>query len=151
MRRQVRSPFLLTAIAIGLFLAAVWYARVSPGRESLTAAKAFAQTGCGSAASMFRKHRSGAWLTISGNVIRLLGDSNGRFKHQRFILGCSDGLTLLIVNDVSIGQRVPLVRSHKLAVRGQYEWDRQGGLVHFTHHADNGAAGWILYGGQVYQ
>ncbi len=151
LRRQVRSPFLLTAIAIGLFAAALWYARSSSARESLAQAKAFSRVGCGPAYGFFGQHRSGAWVTVSGKISGILGDSYGRFRHQRFTLGCSNGLTILIVNDISVGQRAPVAARGRVTVRGQYVWDSQGGLVHFTHHADNGPGGWILYANHVYQ
>jgi hypothetical protein len=151
-RRHVRSPFLLVAIAICLFVAAIWYARSSHSQESVAGARQFAHVGCVSAATLFHQHRSGRWLTLSGTVGRTLSDAYGRLHHQRFILRCQDGMTILIVNDVSLGQRVPVVPRARIAVHGQYEWDSQGGLVHFTHH-ENGAGpgGWILFGSRVYQ
>ena len=114
-------------------------------------ANANSEAGCTDAARTFRSHLSGVWLTAEGQVTRVLADSEGRFRHQRFILRCRSGQTLLIVNDVSIGQRAPVTVGHEVVVRGQYVWNRQGGLVHFTHHAQAGGdGGWILYRGKVY-
>ncbi len=61
-------------------------------------------------------------------------------------------MTILVVNDVTVGQRVPIANHAQVAVRGQYVWDRQGGMVHFTHYG-NGAepGGWILYGFRLFQ
>jgi hypothetical protein len=141
-----------SAIAIALFIAAIWYVRSSSTGETVSDAKRFAGVGCAVASDLFRRHESGEWVTLSGVIQERLGDTYGRFQHQRFILGCANGTHILVVNDVSIGQRVPLVLHGRVTVRGQYVWDSQGGVVHFTHHADDGGkSGWILLGSHVYQ
>ncbi|MBV9279457.1 MAG: DUF3465 domain-containing protein, partial [Chloroflexi bacterium] len=35
-------------------------------------------------------------------------------------------------------------------VRGQYVWNAQGGLIHFTHHGTGSESGWILVRGKLY-
>jgi hypothetical protein len=141
-----------SAIAIALLVAAIWYVRTSSMGETVTDAKRFSDVGCGVVSDLFRRHRSGEWVTVSGVVQSLLGDTYGHFQHQRFILGCANGAHILVVNDVSIGQRVPLAVHGRVTVRGQYEWDSEGGLVHFTHRANGGGNnGWILYGSRIYQ
>jgi Protein of unknown function (DUF3465) len=135
-----------------LLVAAVWHIRSSNVGESLQDAQHSANAGCSAARDMFDGRQSGQWVTLSGEVQRLLGDTYGHYEHQRFILQCADGLHVLIVNDVSVGQRVPIMVHHRIAVRGQYIWDAQGGLVHFTHRANGGEpGGWILFAGRVYQ
>jgi hypothetical protein len=149
---RIRSPVLPSAIAVALFVAAVWYARSSTTGETVHDAERFAGAGCTMAADMFKRHQSAQWVTLSGVIQRRLNDTYGRFQHQRFILGCAKGLHVLVVNDVSVGQRVPIVARSRITVRGQYVWDSQGGLVHFTHHADGGeTSGWILFGSHIYQ
>jgi hypothetical protein len=48
---------------------------------------------------------------------------------------------------------VPIIVNRRITVRGQYIWDSQGGLVHFTHRATGGggSSGWILFAGHIYQ
>jgi len=151
-RRHVRSPFFVVALALGLFAAAVWFARTSTPRESYANARQYARVGCAAADDAFHRRRSGQWLTVSGTVKHGLSDAYGRYQHQRFILQCLNGMTILIVNDVGVGRRVPIANHAQVAVRGQYVWDRQGGLVHFTHHGNGGEpGGWILYGFRLFQ
>lgn len=40
-----------------------------------------------------------------------------------------------------------------VAFRGVYEWNPEGGTVHWTHHDPWGdhPAGWLRHGGSVYQ
>src|SRR5579875_599017 len=65
--------------------------------------------GCRAVERAYAAHDSDIWLTLAGTVVRLLPDTDGRYRHQRFIVRCPSGRTVLIVNDVSIGQRVPVV------------------------------------------
>jgi hypothetical protein len=97
--------------------------------------------GCGAARSAFQTHRSKLWLTVSAHVTRDLADAHGTYTHQRFIVTCSGGFTLLIVNDISIGERAPAHIGDTVTVRGQYIWNDQGGLIHFTHHDPEGGPG----------
>jgi len=60
--------------------------------------------------------------------------------------------TVLIDNNVSIGRRVPVAPGDAVIVHGEYVWNAQGGLVHFTHHdpAHTHEDGWIERTGTRY-
>jgi hypothetical protein len=132
-------------------VASVVAIRLLASRSGSPAVPVAAHAGCSRLESAFSHHASGEWLSMSGRVSRLLPDQNGRYLHQRFIVRCTSGLTVLIVNDVSIGKRAPVRPGAEVAVAGQYIWNRQGGLIHFTHHASGGQpGGWILYAGRLY-
>lgn len=144
--RRLSFPLLLAALVAGI----VWL-RLQPRTVSLRVAERGQAAGCASAAEDFRDRRDGVWITVAARVERALPDSRSRYRHQRFILRCPSGQTLLIVNDVSIGQRVPVALGRRAVVRGQFIWNALGGLIHFTHHdPEGGQGGWILYGGKVY-
>jgi hypothetical protein len=121
-------------------------------QSRLTSSERAAQSaGCSQVGPAFRAHQSGVWLALSGTVTGLLSDTDGAREHQRFVVGCADGQTVLIVNDVSIGQRAPVHVGDRVTVRGQYIWNSEGGLIHFTHHAvGSSQGGWILLGGRLY-
>lgn len=137
----------LAALLVGLAV----YLRTHTSTPSIVQARRLSGVGCRQARDAFHHHSSGQWLTIHATVIRLLPDSVARYRHQRFIVRCVSGQTLLIVNDVSIGQRVPAVAGDAVTVHGQYIWDPQGGLVHFTHHdPEGGTGGWILDRNRLY-
>lgn len=139
-------PVLLIALIAGI----VWL-RLQPHTASVRTAQRGAAAGCISAERDFRGRRNAVWLTVAARVERVLPDARGRYEHQRFILRCASGQTLLVVNDVSIGTRVPAEPGRKVIVRGQYIWNALGGLIHFTHHdPEGGPGGWILYAGKVY-
>lgn len=127
----------------------------SPGRDSqlnqeqiLTQAR---QATCIAVDALYTLHRQAPWTVLSGRVIRLLPDAHGRYEHQRFIVRCPSGHTVLIVNDVSIGQRASVNFGDRVAVKGKFVWSAKGGLLHFTHHDDlGGPGGWIAVADRVY-
>ncbi len=139
-------PVLLTALVVGI----VWL-REDRRAVSVGSAEQAGQVGCRSARKDFQAHSSGIWMTVRARVERLLPDETGQYRHQRFIVRCPGGQTLLIVNNVSVGSRVPAGQDRIIVVHGQYVWNSLGGLVHFTHHDPEGTSGgWILYNGRVY-
>jgi len=84
----------------------------------------------------YAQHLSNIEVTADGTVTRLLADETGSSgTHQRFILQVGGSTqTLLIDNNVNIGKRVPLTTGDGVVVHGEYVWNEQGGLIHFTHH-----------------
>ena len=85
---------------------------------------------------------------------RLLSDQTGPSgPHERFIVRLPDvALTVLIEHNLSIAPRVPVVEGEPIVARGEYVWNAQGGLLHFTHHDPDRSheGGYVLYGGKRY-
>jgi len=82
----------------------------------------------------YGKDDSGAWIEGYGIVRRLLSDDNDGARHQRFILDQRNGQTILMAHNIDLADRVPLGMGDRVRFRGMYEWNDQGGLVHWTHH-----------------
>jgi hypothetical protein len=149
----MKPPVVVGGVLLVALVAAIVALRhgQTPSDTPSGSQRAALNAGCGAAQSAFAAHRSDVWVTVSGRVARDLPDSQGQYTHQRFIVRCATGGTLLIVNDVSIGQRAPASVGERVAVRGEYIWNGQGGLIHFTHHDPaGGRGGWIEEGGRVY-
>ena len=102
----------------------------------------------------FADHLSGIEVTANAAVTRLLADDTGPSgTHQRFIVQVKGSAqTLLIDNNVDIGKRVPVANGDDVVVHGEYVWNDQGGLIHFTHHDPDHthADGWIELKGVRY-
>jgi hypothetical protein len=102
----------------------------------------------------YADHRSSVEVTADGSVTRLLADDPGPDgTHQRFIIALTGAAqTVLIENNVSIGRRVPVALGAAVRVHGEYIWNDQGGLIHFTHHdpAHTHEGGWIELAGVRY-
>jgi hypothetical protein len=84
----------------------------------------------------FAERRSNVEVSVEATVTRLLADDPGPSGvHQRFIVQVAGATqTLLIDNNVDIGKRVPVAVGDRVTIHGEYVWNDQGGLVHFTHH-----------------
>ncbi len=102
---------------------------------------------------LFESRRSGEFVTIKGIVDRVLDDDNRGSRHQRFIVRLDSGTTLLIAHNIDLAKRVPLDRGGEVEIRGEYEWNEQGGLLHWTHHDPDARhpGGWIDYDGNRYR
>lgn len=101
----------------------------------------------------FGREDSGEWVDVSGKVIRLLSDDNDGSRHQRFIVRAKYGGTLLIAHNIDLVERVPLGLGDRVEIRGMYEWNELGGLVHWTHHDPMGVepGGYVKFAGVTYR
>lgn len=89
-----------------------------------------------------------------GVVTRILSDDLEGDQHQRFILRVSPNQTLLVAHNIDIADRVPgLQLDSVVEFYGEYEWNSQGGVIHWTHHDPSGhhLDGWLRYAGNTYQ
>jgi Protein of unknown function (DUF3465) len=102
----------------------------------------------------FEQHTSSLQVEGRGVVRRILPDDNDGSRHQRFILELGSGQTLLVAHNVDIAPRINGVRKgDRVAFRGEYEWNEEGGVVHWTHHDPGGRhpGGWLKHKGKTYQ
>jgi len=89
-----------------------------------------------------------------GEVVRVLADDNDGSRHQRFILRMASGQTVLVAHNIDLAPKVPGLKAGDVVeFSGEYEWNDQGGVVHWTHKDPQGRhpAGWLRYLGQTYQ
>jgi hypothetical protein len=102
---------------------------------------------------LFDTRASDVQVTGTGAVVRLLADDNEGDRHQRFIVELSSGQTLLIVHNIDIAPRVePLQVGDTVEFCGEYVYNDEGGLVHWTHGDPDGshAAGYLMVGGKKF-
>ena len=152
------KKLLLAAILVVVCLAAVLQCGCST-----TARPAGAGTDIGATAAnagdavlgrAFAERTSDVEVEGQGTVTELLTDDTNGSRHQRFIVELASGQTLLIVHDIDIAPRVESLQvGDAVSFKGEYVWNAQGGLVHWTHHDPTGShvAGWIKHNGQTYQ
>ncbi len=105
-------------------------------------------------ARAFRQRTSNVQVEGQGVVRKVLLDDNDGSRHQRFIVALGSGQTLLISHNIDLAPRV--VELHKgdvVSFSGEYEWNSQGGVIHWTHRdaKKRHQAGWIKHNGRVYQ
>lgn len=105
-------------------------------------------------ARAFENRQSDVLVEGSGEVIRILADDTEGDRHQRFILRLDSGQTLLVAHNIDLAPRLsPLQLGDVVEFSGEYEWNDQGGVIHWTHRDPQGRhrAGWLRLRGETYQ
>ncbi len=102
----------------------------------------------------FAKQVSNLQAEGQGKVTRILPNDNDGDRHQRFILRLNSGQTLLVAHNIDLAPRVDGLKSgDSVSFYGEYEYNEQGGVIHWTHHdPDNRHEhGWLKHSGKTYQ
>jgi hypothetical protein len=94
------------------------------------------------------------YLHGKGHVEKILPDDLKGSRHQKFTVKLKNKTSVLIVHNIDLCQRVHALNIGDLIeFYGVYQWNRFGGLVHWTHidkhHGHNN--GWIKHHGITYQ
>ncbi|HLM56373.1 MAG TPA: DUF3465 domain-containing protein [Pyrinomonadaceae bacterium] len=102
----------------------------------------------------FKNRRSDVQVEGEGVVTRILADDTSGRRHQRFILRLASGQTVLVAHNIDLAPRVAELREGDgVRFNGEYEWNEEGGVIHWTHRDPEGrhAAGWLKHNGRTYQ
>jgi hypothetical protein len=145
-RYLVRNRILPFLIVLGLLAYQYYFPDRQSTDNNVTA-------GDNAVQQAYADHRSGQWLEIRGRVSRVLRDDNEGSRHQKFILELDGGHTVMVAHNIDLAERIPVRRGLTLTVRGKYEWNDRGGVIHWTHHDPDGRiqGGWILLDNVSYQ
>lgn len=101
----------------------------------------------------FAKSDSGMQVSGNGRVSRILSDDKDGSRHQRFILDMPSGQTVLIAHNIDLAPRISgLNEGDDVFFHGEYEWNTEGGIVHWTHRDPNDrhVGGWLKHNGRRY-
>lgn len=132
---------------LALLIAVLLLVGCSPAAATLTESDAVL-------ASAYEEQRSDVQVAGSGVVTRILPDDADGGRHQRFILELDSGQTLLVAHNIDVAPRIAtLAVGDEVEFCGVYEWNGEGGVIHWTHHDPEGIheAGWLEHNGVVYQ
>ncbi|MEL7351347.1 MAG: DUF3465 domain-containing protein [Cyanobacteria bacterium P01_A01_bin.116] len=106
-------------------------------------------------AEAFKNRQSDVIIdSVSGTVEAVLPDDTEGSRHQRFIIRISREQTILVVHNIDVALRLSgLRKGDRVSVKGEYEWNDRGGLIHWTHKDPRSAHedGWIDYGNVRYE
>ncbi len=94
----------------------------------------------------FETEQSDLQVLIRAKIIKLLSDDTVGDRHQRFIVELESGQTLLVAHNIDIAPRIEdLAVGDEVAIYGVYEWNDEGGVIHWTHVDPDGnhPEGWI--------
>jgi hypothetical protein len=127
---------------------------VDPSSSSKYRLQKYSLTDLAILENAFHNQVSNVQVLVLGRVVSVLPDDTNGDRHQRFIVKLSNSQTLLVAHNIDIAPRVDGLRvGDQLYIYGEYDWNSQGGVIHWTHHDPNGSHvdGWIERNGQVFQ
>ena len=92
-------------------------------------------------------------VLFSSRVGRLLPDDTKGLPHQQFLVDLNNGSRVKIAHDIKYAPRVPIQPGDTVTIKGEFIWNRKGGVVHWTHHSDTPRheGGYIDFGGKRYE
>ncbi|HET6564441.1 MAG TPA: DUF3465 domain-containing protein [Xanthomonadales bacterium] len=143
---MLRATKIKAGVWIALIVLAVVWRQFGPGLPTETV------RGDSGLVELYAQQKSSTMVEFEGRVQRILPDDKDGSRHQRFILMLNNGHTVMVAHNIDLAERVPLKEADLVKVRGEYEYNAQGGLVHWTHR-DPGAGtqhGWIELAGVRY-
>lgn len=137
LQRSVLGVFLALAAA-----ATLWQLWPTAGPETKVPTAVSSET---TIARLFAEHRSGELVEVEGVVERVLSEDRVGSPHQRFIVRLASGMTLLVAHNIELATRVDVEPGDRVRLRGEYAWNPEGGVIHWTHPDPDGdhPPGWI--------
>jgi len=140
-----KKPLLLFLIILFLLAGNYFYKADDPSQPRSASEQIF---------QAYAGKKSNIQVQGSGTVVKLLADDRRGSQHQKFIVRVASDLTILIAHNIDLAPRIDSLRTGKrIDFLGEYEWNRRGGVVHWTHrdpgrhHPD----GWLKYENRIYQ
>lgn len=142
-------------VIIAIFLAAAIFAALRGGLPALYRLSGSGPTEQGDEilARAFQERAGGIHVEGAGTVSRILPDDNDGSRHQRFIIRLGTGQTLLIAHNIDLAERIgTLETGDRVKFSGEYEWNPEGGVIHWTHRDPSGrrSPGWIEHEDRKY-
>lgn len=99
------------------------------------------------------QQRSNVWFAETQFRLRKeLNDDNRGDRHQRFLVERAGLPTLLVAHNIDLAPRAPLSHGMTIYIKGRYEWNEKGGVIHWTHHDPQrrNPGGWLRVGSEKY-
>jgi hypothetical protein len=103
----------------------------------------------------FQQQLSGVEVIADGTVAQKLGTAQGPSgEHEGFSLRLRSGcaLTLRVETNTAFTGPIPLRVGERVTVKGEFDYDTDGGVIHWTHRAmgSHHQSGYVEAGGRFY-
>ncbi len=102
----------------------------------------------------YKSRKSNLQIQGKGIVIKKLRDDLEGSKHQKFILKLNSGQTLLVAHNIDLAPKITsLKKGDMIEFYGEYEWNKKGGVIHWTHNDPKGrhVSGWLKHNAITYK
>ena len=150
-----KKVFRKVGLVLLIMILGVWlYSNyISPTLKDIVVVPPVTEQLYSNVASLYESHQSGVMVSVEGKVTRKLVDDVKGLRHQRFIILTHDEISVLIAHNIDLAPSVPLTVGDRVTIRGQYEWNHKGGVIHWTHHDPDKkhSEGWVLHNGIKYE
>lgn len=87
-------------------------------------------------------------------VVKVLRNDNKGARHQRWIVQIENGVTITIIHNIDIAEKVPLAVGDSVEVAGEliYGDRKKDPILHWTHEDPKGKriAGYVVHNGERY-
>jgi hypothetical protein len=153
----VATPVIFQAVAptSSLAMPAIFWQSKDAVKGSPQSARSVRADGAQQVLNAYQNQQSNIMVeNVSGTVEAILPDDLEGSRHQRFIIQLEGGQTVLIVHNVDVAPRIRgLQEGDRVSVKGEYEWNDRGGLIHWTHKDPRSAHedGWIEHNSIRYE
>ncbi len=148
---------IMKTVLLIVALIALVYGALQGGQPAFHGGKDVDPPGMGddSLARLYEEGGAAGPVQVSGEgrVVSILPDDEKGSRHQRFVIELDSGQTLLVAHNIDVAPRVDSLREgDSIRFSGEYEWNPEGGVVHWTHRDSSGRHphGWILHNGRKY-
>jgi len=139
-------------LLIGVLLVASLYGIINE-RQLIPTEKKYEENSSAALERVIAEKKGNVQVQGHGTVTRILPDDTRGSKHQRFIVNIPSGQTLLISHNIDLAPGIHSLRTgDSVEFSGEFEWNPQGGVIHWTHHDPAGrhVPGWIIHNGKRY-
>ena len=144
-KKQKRNGFIIALLMVGYLISE--YAPSLGFTQNTTHSESTIQ-------QAIETHQSDIQVEVTASVIKVLRDDTQGSQHQRFLIKLPSGDTILVAHNIDLAPRVRNLKSSDIvSIYGEYEWNKKGGVIHWTHRdpANRHIHGWIEHQGEKYQ
>ncbi|KAA9129791.1 DUF3465 domain-containing protein [Marinihelvus fidelis] len=98
----------------------------------------------------WNQRNSNVLVEVKARVVRIHPDIVDFETFQAFTVELDSGMTVRVHHNIDLAPRVPVSANAEIRLRGEYDWNPEGGLIHWTHNAENSErkGGWIEVNGR---
>ena len=162
-KKSLSGPLVVAVIALGnhffpeLFRQLEQSQQNKPSSSSSSTSSGYSNNGDSGFTTLSKAvsaQRSEVWFDETEfEVVKILSDDLEGSRHQRFLVARNGLPTLLVAHNIDLAPRAPIKERQSVVIRGRYEWNEKGGVIHWTHHDPKGYVdgGWIKVGGRTYE